>query len=191
MRLFSNFDTKLRQRRFTEYQEQYGKENVLCFGRSTLYRVYKFLLPLLFVIIFSILSLIFLYRRLDGDYFGYILVSVFIIDLIFFVPAMTKYIDYKMDFIIVVPSSIIMHDQAGLFKKNIVTISAHSVKSISVKKTWLLYSIFDNGDLVILTEGDIEQNWEITLRRVPRPEKRKNQMVKVIGIDLMANQNPK
>lgn len=191
MRLFSNFDTKLRQRRFTEYQEQYGKENVLCFGRSTLYRVYKFLLPLLFIIIFSILSLIFLYRRLDGDYFGYILVSVFIIDLVFFVPAMTKYIDYKMDFIIVVPSSIIMHDQAGLFKKNIVTISAHSVKSISVKKTWLLYSIFDNGDLVILTEGDIEQNWEITLRRVPRPEKRKNQMVKVIGIDLMANQNPK
>ncbi|MDD3049392.1 MAG: hypothetical protein PHQ89_05445 [Bacilli bacterium] len=135
MRLFSNFDTKLRQRRFTEYQEQYGKENVLCFGRSTLYRVYKFLLPLLFIIIFSILSLIFLYRRLDGDYFGYILVSVFIIDLVFFVPAMTKYIDYKMDFIIVVPSSIIMHDQAGLFKKNIVTISAHSVKSISVKKT--------------------------------------------------------
>jgi hypothetical protein len=55
----------------------------------------------------------------------------------------------------------------------------------------LLYSIFDNGDLIILTEGDIEQNGEITLRRVPRPEKRKNQMVKVIGIDLMANQNPK
>lgn len=191
MRLFSNFDTKLRQRRFTEYQEQYGKENVLCFGRSTLYRVYKFLLPLLFVIIFSILSLIFLYRRLDGDYFGYILVSVLIIDLVFFVPAMSKYIDYKMDFIIVVPSSIIMHDQSGLFKKNIVTISAHSVKSISVKKTWLLYSIFDNGDLIILTEGDIEQNGEITLRRVPRPEKRKNQMVKVIGIDLKANQNPK
>ena len=191
MRLFSNFDTKLRQRRFTEYQEQYGKENVLCFGRSTLYRVYKFLLPFFFVIIFSILSLIFLYRRLDGDYFGYILVSVLIIDLVFFVPAISKYIDYKMDFIIVVPSSIIMHDQSGLFKKNIVTISAHSVKSISVKKTWLLYSIFDNGDLIILTEGDIEQNGEITLRRVPRPEKRKNQMVKVIGIDLMANQNPK
>lgn len=191
MRIFSNFDTKLRQRRFLDYQEKYWEENVLCFGRSKLYRVYKFLLPLFFIILFSVFSLGFLYKRLDGDYFGYILISILIIDLVFFIPAIVKYIDYKMDFIIVIPSSIIMHDQAGLFKKNIVTISAYSVKSISVKKTWLLYSIFDNWDLVILTEGDVAQNGEITLRRVPRPEKRKNQMVKVIGIDLMANQNPK
>lgn len=174
-----------------DYQEKYWEENVLCFGRSKLYRVYKFLLPLFFIILFSVFSLGFLYKRLDGDYFGYILISILIIDLVFFIPAIVKYIDYKMDFIIVIPSSIIMHDQAGLFKKNIVTISAYSVKSISVKKTWLLYSIFDNWDLVILTEGDVAQNGEITLRRVPRPEKRKNQMVKVIGIDLMANQNPK
>jgi hypothetical protein len=54
-----------------------------------------------------------------------------------------------------------------------------------------LYSIFDNGDIIILTEGDIAQNGEITLRWVPRPEKRKNQMMKVIGIDEHANQNPR
>ena len=191
MRLFSNFDTKMRQRRFLEYQEKYWKENVLCFWRSKLYWIYKFLLPLFFIIIFSSLSLIFLYKRLDGDYFIYILISIFIIDLVFFAPALIKYLDYKMDFIIVIPSSIIMHDQAWLFKKNIITISANSIKSISVKKTWLLYSIFDNWDLVILTEGDVAQNVEITFRRIPRPEKRKNQIVKVVGIDLMANQNPK
>jgi len=132
-----------------------------------------------------------MYRWLDGSYFWYILASVLIIDLVFFIPAMVKYIDYKMDFIIVVPPSIIMHDQSWLFKKDIVTINASSVKSISVKKTWLLYSIFDNGDIIILTEWDIAQNGEITLRRVPRPEKRKNQMMRVIGIDEHANQNPR
>jgi len=51
--------------------------------------------------------------------------------------------------------------------------------------------MFDNGDLIILTEGDIAQNGEVTLRRIPRPEKRRNQIVKVIGIDLQADQNPK
>lgn len=128
---------------------------------------------------------------MDGEYFAYVLISVLIIDLVFFVPAIGKYIDYKMDFIIVVPNSIMMYDQWWLFKRNVVTISAQSVKSVSVKKSWLLYSMFDNGDIIILTEWDIEQNGEIVLRRVPRPEKRKNQMLKVIGIDEYANQNPK
>ncbi len=191
MRIFSNFDTKLRQKRFQEYQAEYGEGNVLCFWRSKLYRAYKFLLPILFVVAFSILSLAFMYKWLDGEYFWYIFVSVFIIDLVFFVPAVSKYIDYKMDFIIVVPSSIIMHDQAWLFKKDIITINSSSIKSISVKKTWLLYSIFDNGDIIILTEGDIEQNGEIKLKWIPRPEKRKNQMMKVVGIDTRLNQNPK
>ena len=132
-----------------------------------------------------------MYKWLDGEYFWYIFVSVFIIDLVFFIPAVSKYIDYKMDFIIVIPSSIIMHDQEWLFKKNIITINSTSIKSISVKKTWLLYSIFDNGDIIILTEGDIEQNGEIKLKWIPRPEKRKNQMMKVVGIDTRLNQNPK
>ena len=71
------------------------------------------------------------------------------------------------------------------------TISAQSIKTITIKKSGLFYSMFDNGDLIILTEGDIAQNGEVTLRRIPRPEKRRNQIVKVIGIDLQADQNPK
>ena len=50
--------------------------------------------------------------------------------------------------------------------------------------------MFDNGDIIILTEGDTEHNGEVKFRRIPRPEKRRNQIVKVIGIDLQADQNP-
>ena len=60
------------------------------------------------------------------------------------------------------------------------TISALSIKTITINKSGLLYSMFDNGDLLILTEGDTEHNGEIRLRWIPRPEKRRNQMVKVI-----------
>jgi len=111
MKIFSNFDTKLRESRFLEYQEKYGKDNVLCFGRSKLYRAYKFFFPLIFTLLFSLFVLIFMYRWMDGEYFGFVLLSVFIIDLVFFFPALGKYIDYKMDFIIVVPNSIMMYDQ--------------------------------------------------------------------------------
>lgn len=106
----------------------------------------------------------------------------------FFVgPVVGKYIDYKMDFIIVIPHAIMMYEQWGVLKRNVVTISVQSIKAISIKKSGLLYSIFDNGDIIILTEGDSERNGEIRLRRIPRPEKRRNQIVHVIGMEEDSN----
>ena len=84
-----------------------------------------------------------------------------------------------------------MYDQWGIFKRNVHTITAQSIKSISINKAWLFYSMFDNGDIVILTEWDAERDGEIRFRWIPRPEKRKNQIIKIIGIDIQADQNPK
>ena len=190
MKIFSNFDTKLRQTTFEEYQQSYGIDNVLCFWRSILYRIYKVVLPTTLLLLVTILGLIFFYNRLDGGYFTYVIVAILIIDIVFFFPVIGKYLDYKMDFIIVIPNSIMMYDQWGIFKRNVRTISAQSIKTISTKKVWLLYSIFDNGDIIILAEGDTEHDGEVVFRRVPKPEKRKNQLVKIIGIDIQANQNP-
>ena len=183
MKIFSNFDTKLRQTTFKEYQDKFGVENVLCFWRSKLYQIYKIILPFLAVSSFTLLVLIFFYRRLGGDYFGYIVAAILIINVVFFFPVIGKYIDYKMDFIIVIPHAIMMYDQWGIFKRNVVTISVQSIKAISIKKAWLLYSMFDNGDIIILTEGDSEHNGEIKFRRIPRPDKRRDQMVRVIGME--------
>jgi len=191
MRIFSNFDTRLRKKTFNEYQESYGIENVLCFWRSRLYWAWKVILPLTFIILPAVLGLIFFYQRLNGNYFSYIVVAFVIICIIFFFPIVGKYIDYKMDFVIVIPDSIIMYEQWGIFKKNVITISSQSIKTISIQKAGLLYSIFDNGDIIILTEWDAEHNGESILRRVPKPEKRRNQIVKIIGIDLEADQDPK
>ena len=94
-----------------------------------------------------------------------------------------------MDFIIVVPESIMMYDQWGVLKRDVVTINAKSIKTISVKKSWLFRSIFNNGDIIILAEWDTEHNGETILRRVPNPETKRNQMLKIVGIHL-ANQIP-
>jgi len=191
MRIFSNFDTKMRQKTFTEYQSKYWYENVLCFWRSELYWWLKFFLPFLVYTAIAIFVMLFFYNQLGNAYFSYILISVIIIYLVFFIPLVGKYIDYRMDFIIVIPNAIMMYEQWWILKRNVSTISSQSVKSISIKKSGLLYSIFDNGDIVILTEWDSDRYGEIKFRRIPRPEKRKNQIVKVIGIDIEANQNPK
>ncbi len=190
MKIFSNFNTGLRQKTFEEYQIKYGIDNVLCFWRSKLYRFYRFFFPLLGLLLLTVLGLMFFYRRLDGEYFIYILIAFVLLFTAFFFPIAWKYFDYKMDFIIVIPDAIMMYDQWGILKRDVVTISVQSVKTISVKKAWLLYSIFDNGDIIILAEGDTERNGETVLRWVPRPEKRRNQMVKIIGMDTQANQNP-
>lgn len=183
MKIFSNFDTRLRQATFEEYQVKYGMENVLCFWRSKLYLFYKFIFPLIGLLLFTLLVLMFFYSRLDGSYFMYIITAVIIVDLVFFFPALGKYFDYKMDFIIVIPNAIMMYDQWGILKRNVITISAQSIKAVSIIKAGLLYSLFDNGDIIILTEGDTEKHWEIKLRRIPRPDKRKDQMIQVIGME--------
>ncbi|MCX6823748.1 MAG: PH domain-containing protein [candidate division SR1 bacterium] len=191
MKIFSNFDTNLRNKTFAGYQDHYGVDNVLCFGRSKLYQIYKIIFPLLSTILLTILGLVFFYNWLDGTYFGYIVTAIVIIDIVFLFPVVGKYFDYKMDFIIVIPNSIMMYDQGGIFKRNVHTITAQSIKSISINKAGLFYSMFDNGDIVILTEGDAERDGEIRFRWIPRPEKRKNQIIKIIGIDIQADQNPK
>ena len=191
MKIFSNFDTGLKQRIFSEYQVAHGNENVLCFGRSMLYRIYKVVFPFLLVVLFGVLGSMFFYYRFDGNYFGYIAIVFGIMCILFISPIVRKYIDYKMDFVIVIPNAIMIYDQWALFKRDVITISAQSIKTISVQKSWLFYSIFDNGDIVILTEGgDVDHNGESILRRIPKPEKRRNQIVKIVGIDLEANQNP-
>lgn len=99
--------------------------------------------------------------------------------MVLFFPIIGKYIDYKMDFIIVTPESLMMYDQHGLFKRDTITLSVLNIKTISIQKDKLLYSIFNNGDIVILSEADIPFG-EVKLRWVPRPEKRRNQIANII-----------
>jgi hypothetical protein len=84
-----------------------------------------------------------------------------------------------MDFIIVTPESLMMYDQHGLFKRDVVTIGVLNIRTISIEKDKFLYSLFDNGDIIVLSESNVEYG-KVTLRRVPRPEKRRNQIANII-----------
>ncbi|MFA7717955.1 MAG: hypothetical protein WC875_04535 [Candidatus Absconditabacterales bacterium] len=182
MKIFSNFDTKLRAKKYNEYIQQYGEGNVTCFGRSRLYRWVKVFLPSLLIMAGSVILLILLYSRFQGTGFNYMLLAAILLDILLFFPRIGKYIDYKMDFIIVTPESLMMYDQTGIFKRDVVTIGVPNIKTISLRKKGFLYSIFDNGDIIVLSEANITDG-EVTLKWVPRPEKRRNQIANIIGLD--------
>lgn len=181
MKIFSNFDTNIRKKTSDEYVSQYGEGNVLCFWRSKLYWVLKIFFPTIFLIIIASWMGYLFYYLLDGEY----LLSIFLVDLclssFFLMPIIGKYIDYNMDFIVVTPDFLIMYDQEGILKKKVVTVNEKSIKTISVERSWLLYSLFDNGDIIFLAEGDVTAHGDITLKWIPRPEKRRNQIAMIMN----------
>lgn len=135
MRIFSNFDTTLRRKTCETYKESYGPENVICFGKSKLYLIYHIIIPFLLLMAFSAFLSVFFRGRLGGDYFAYVIAILIIMDFIVLLPLLGKYIDYTMDFVVVMPSCVILYDQSGFFGKDVVTINAQSVKSISIEKS--------------------------------------------------------
>lgn len=111
MRIFSNFDTKFRGLKYQEYLQEYGAHEVLCFGRSALYRWIKVFLPAIGLLFVSIALISLLYFWFDGEYILLIVLAILLIDIVFAFPIVGKYIDYKMDFVIVIPECIMLYDQ--------------------------------------------------------------------------------
>ncbi len=180
MRIFSNFDTKLRKKSTQEHADRYWAENVMCFWRSGLYRFIRVFFPLFFLLLLAIAIILVFYYVFDGEYILILSISVGVLSLFFLIPILGKWIDYKMDFIIVTPDFLMMYDQTWIFTKKVVTVNEKSIKTISVKRSWLLYSIFNNWDIVVLSEWDME-HWEITLKRVPKPEDVRAQIAKILN----------
>jgi hypothetical protein len=76
-----------------------------------------------------------------------------------------------------------MYDQKWLLNKKVITLNEKSIKTISVERAGFLYSIFNNWDIIVLSEWDMD-HWEITLKWIPRPEKRKKQIAKIFEKNL-------
>lgn len=184
MKIFSNFDTNIRKTKLKEAQDKFWIENVMVFGRSRLYRFVRVFFPTFFFIILNIVGLFFLYTWFDGEYFLYFVIAFILLDFVWIVPVLGKYIDYKMDFIVVTPDMLVMYDQSGLLKSNVVSTNEHSIKTITVKKSGLWDSIFNLGNIIFFTEWDTADLGEIILRWVSNPEKRKNQIAQIMSKDL-------
>lgn len=182
MRFFSNFNTKAKSECIEENLQQYWQWNVLCLSKSKLYWFVKFFLPFLLYLVLVLGLILLFYYVFDFSYLGWIIFVVLILSFPFFISLIGKYIDYKMDFVVVTPESLIEYNQSWIFSKRLVVINEKSIKSITVQRGWFLYSIFNNGDLIFFSEWD-ETHWDITLRYVSQPEENRSKIAIIMNKD--------
>jgi len=90
-------------------------------------------------------------------------------------------INFEMDFVMITDENISLYDQTWIFKRKSTTIWVDKIKSINASKKWIIRSFFDFWEIKILTEWD-DQNWEITLKYIPQPEKVKNKIIELMHI---------
>gem|GEM_PF-4560533 len=99
--------------------------------------------------------------------------------MVFYIIAISNYIDYIMDFAIFTPDEAMLIQQNGLFNRDIKSLDLKKVKSISTQKPNLLFSIFNNGILTVLSEGQ-DTLGDIRFKYVHNPEHAKELIHRII-----------
>ena len=155
MKIFSSFDTRYKKRLLADKQSQFGFENVLLVEKSKLFLFVKVYFPIIISITVGIIT------GLSVEYFletkeirSIILGTIMAIFMLIPYRVLKHYIDYHMDYCLVTPTEIILAEQSGIFKRQIRTLDATKVKSISVHKRHVFKSIFNNGVILFLSDGD-------------------------------------
>lgn len=182
MKLFSNFDTQIKRKTIDSAVQQYWEQYVLCFDKSKLYWFVKVFFPLLQLLVLDGLVFRLFYYIFDYQYLFLIAFVILLITSPFYFYLLGKYIDYKMDFVVITPDSLIEYNQTGIFNKKVVTINEKSIKTITVERRGALYSIFNNGNLIFLSEGD-ETRGDITFHYLADPETLRDQAAKIMHKD--------
>ncbi|MFZ2150849.1 MAG: hypothetical protein WAZ12_04000 [Candidatus Absconditicoccaceae bacterium] len=187
MKIFSSFDTRLRQKSLKEHQDQYGVDKVVLLDKSWLFlfeKVFPKLLGSIIIMIVTIVVSNWVFGTSQEKYTIYVIIGMIFVLLTFAGPVIKHFIDYYMDFALVTPKSLIMFNQTGIFKRDMATVDVDKIKTISVRKRYFLYSVFNNGDLIFLSEGDSDNFGEITLYFIPRPEEKKEMISNIIGYEV-------
>ena len=192
MKIFSNFDTQRKIDAYQEMVEKYWKDNVLVLNKSFLFLFVKVLFPSIwgFIVIFALRAVVFF--SMEDMIEVQIIFSVFMLLLYIFLLTMTSvikyYIDYRMDFSLVTPEYLTRYNQTGFFKRDIRSSYVRNIKTVSIVKNDPLYNIFDNWNLIFLSEGDRgwtwekwdKWDWEIILHYIKNPEEKKKEITKIM-----------
>ena len=189
MWMISTFDPK--------FQKKTISKNIIHITKSKLFLWVKILIPsfIFLLILISLLTLVVIYVSITR-----LLITFILIFLVWWLVPMSKklklYLDYKMDFVIVNPRSLIRYNQEWFFKRISKTIELKDIRSTSVRKTWFINSIFNNGELVFLSEAggmwtETTRAGEIVFRFVYHPDLRNSQVNKLLNKNrtIFQNQN--
>lgn len=187
MKIFSSFDTKFKQEVIEKEWKKHWKENFSTISHGKFYKFLHIIFPIIFLVfwlIIWIVLLIWIWGFIPKDMKVFYYIVWLIILLLSTIPISLKifksYINYILDFVVVNPYNIIYYDQEWIFDRSWRTIDVDKIKTISVKKNWLIRSFFNYWNLIILTEWDEQGIWEINFTFVDNPDKIKRDIFEII-----------
>lgn len=181
MKIFSNFDTRLKKKTLEKYQKEYWVDKVIMLWKSGLFRFLKIFLPMFFYLLVLAGAVRLAYIMFDdSNHVIYAWIVVFVLLLLVSWPIIKHYMDYKMDFAVMTPESLIMFNQTWFFKRDTAAIDIDKIKTISITKRSLMYSIFNNWNMIFLSEWDNKNFWEVTLLFIFRPEEKREKISAII-----------
>lgn len=182
MKIFSNFDTNRKQEAYQEAIDKFWEDRVLLLKKSGLFFIEKVFLPVFsWTLLLALLLYGFFIVGSSRGVIWYFIVAIFgIAYLIVISPNIKYYLDYKMDFSLVTPMFLTRYNQSGFFKRDIKSSSVKNIKTISIQKDSFWYNLFDNGDLIFLSEWDRADQGEITLHYIYDPEEKRKQITHIM-----------
>ncbi len=184
MKLFSNFDTRIKYKIHKHYQKMFWEKNVLLVQKSRLFWFLYVFLPFIWYLLSETLVVILAIYFVSHIYITYFIIWFsFLIFLIFVFPIIKNYLAYSMDFMIITPKEIIKYDQEWFFERDVKTINTSNIKAIIIRKKWFLNSIFNNWDMTFLSEWSTEDmSGEIVFHDVYDPEWIKTKISNIIDL---------
>lgn len=183
MKIFSNFDTNHKKRVIDRYIDGHWPQNILILSRSKLYLRWRIYARTAVYIFLAALSLyfVFTWTKWQGTRL-YLSIVIGISYIALMRPIARRYIDYKMDFVVVTPTGVFFYNQRGLLYRDMSALNMQNIRSVNIKKSRLLYTLFDNGDIIFLSEWQEIPLWEILIRYIADPETKKDKIQRIFEI---------
>lgn len=160
---------------------EYGEQNIVLVSRSRLFGWLYIYLPALAYISFCVFLFAILSSYSGSAWIKYIGTPVIVLSFLYLLfPLIKKYIDYKLDFAIISPRGVNSFNQSWIFRRQNKFLNKQNIRTISVNQHGLLHSLFNNGEIIILSEWWATDVWDIQLLYVPKPESVRQKMKKVL-----------
>ena len=187
MKIFSTFDTQFKQKILDEVKKEFGDNQVMEITHGKFYYYFVVILPAIFLVIGMILYLVLLFyigEKVSSDLKVFYYIVGLLLFLFIFGPLSLKiikrYIDYILDFVVVTPKELIYYNQEGILSRKWRTVDTEKIKTITVNKSGLIRSIFNFGNIVVLSEWDEQWDGEINFSFVDAPEELKMKILQII-----------
>lgn len=171
MKFLSNFDSGLEKRLLAEHKTNFGDDKVISIHRSRYYYRRYIGLPVFWYFVLFVIAFYFIWNSSSfPEWWIWSFFGVFILyGLVLLIKLWHKWIDYKMDFVIITPKEIIKYDQTWAFGREVEKIPTRKIKSISTYKPWFFSSFFNIWSMNFLSEWD-DTSGDINLKYVDNVE---------------------